>query len=383
MKNVVDYLLKNDLAEIPQRGRKELKSIVIDGKKFRYNKDKPLTKKLESKLKSIKKTNEYRSYAHKKLSLNIGIKKALTKYAIKNKFRVEQGRSAFKRYANNLQLINKHFQGEQGLSMIQHQKSLLQDFLRNNRNMKLNIRCTGLFERPTDDGLVEETYNLPATRFNIHNEDELTQAIEDSVKQILLQIEQLEGSRSNLVFKKIISIEIHYDKYDPTRAGLYIDLPKFIKLKKACVNIKNKDNKCFKYCVQAVVYEILGKVHPEEMWHYNKLKDDILNWDGVKFPTGNRDIDRFEENNNGLVSINLYEIDDTLKDDKVINVRTTKVRNAKHHINLLRIYDGDNNNSHYVVITGLSRLLGSQLNKDKTPKHICRYCHRPFVMKKH
>ena len=64
MKNVVDYLLKNDLAEIPKRGRKELKSIVIDGKKFRYNKDKPLTKKLETKLKSVKKTNEYRSYAH-------------------------------------------------------------------------------------------------------------------------------------------------------------------------------------------------------------------------------------------------------------------------------------------------------------------------------
>ena len=75
--------------------------------------------------------------------------------------------------------------------MIQHQKSLLQDFLRNNRNMKLNIRCSGLFERPTDDGLVEEIYNLPATRFNIHNEEELTQAIEDSVKQIYFKLSNL------------------------------------------------------------------------------------------------------------------------------------------------------------------------------------------------
>ena len=83
MKNVVDYLLKSDLAEIPKRGRTELKSIVIDGKKFRYNKDKPISKKLERKLKSIKKTNEYRSYAHNKLSLNIRMKQALTKYAIK------------------------------------------------------------------------------------------------------------------------------------------------------------------------------------------------------------------------------------------------------------------------------------------------------------
>ena len=49
------------------------------------------------------------------------------------------------------------------------------------------------------------------------------------------------------------------------------------------------------------------------MFHYNKLNDDILNWGGVNFPTGNRDIDRFEENNR-LVSINVFEPDDYLND---------------------------------------------------------------------
>ena len=50
----------------------------------------------------------------------------------------------------------------------------------------------------------------------MHNEDELTQALEDSVKQILLQIQNLEASTSNLRFKKIISITIHHDKFDST-----------------------------------------------------------------------------------------------------------------------------------------------------------------------
>ena len=50
------------------------------------------------------------------MSLAVGMKKALTKYAIKNKFRVEKGKSAVKRFVNNLELINKHFKGEQGLS---------------------------------------------------------------------------------------------------------------------------------------------------------------------------------------------------------------------------------------------------------------------------
>ena len=65
------------------------------------------------------------------------MKKALTKYAINNKFRGEQGKSAFKRYANNLTLVNKHFEGEQGLSMIVHQKSLLQEFLRKKQKYEI------------------------------------------------------------------------------------------------------------------------------------------------------------------------------------------------------------------------------------------------------
>ena len=207
--------------------------------------------------------------------------------------------------------------------------------------MKLNIRTKGLFEKPEFDdggnelGSQELVYALPSTRFNISNEDELKQALEDSVKQILLQIQNLEASASNLRFKKILTITIHYDKYDPTRAGRYIELPEWIKLKKACINIKNRDQECFKYCIQSVVYDKISKHHPEEMFHYNKLKDDILNWDGVHFPTGNRDIDRFEENNKS-VSINVFESDDCLNDNKIILHRGTKNRNAKYEIDLLK-----------------------------------------------
>ena len=51
------------------------------------------------------------------------------------------------------------------------------------------------------------------------------------------------------------------------------------------------------------------------MFHYSKLKDDILNWDGVNFPTGSKDIRRFEGNNK-LVSKNVFEPDGCLNDNK-------------------------------------------------------------------
>ena len=389
MKKVIDYLLSNDLAEIPQRGRKELKSIIIDNKKFRYNKDKPISNVLTKKLLSVKKTNEYRSYALNKAkgAFNEGrVKQLLTKHAIRNKFKVRDIQSAFRRYANSIVLENKHFEGERGLEMIAHQRQRLSEFLRNNRNMKLNIRTEGLFEKPeyddggTEIGSQELIYALPSTYYPIHNQDELTQALEDSVKQILLQIQNLEGSTSNLRFKNIFSITIHYDKFDPTRAGSFIELPEWIKLKKACINIKNKDQKCFKYCIQSVVYDKISKHHPEEMFHYNKLKDDILNWDGVNFPTGNRDIDRFEENNK-LVSINVFETDDCLNDNKIIIHRGTKNRNAKYEIDLLKVY-GEDNNYHYVLVKNKSRLLNCQSNKNINKKHYCHHCLNPFSTEK-
>ena len=150
MKKVIDYLLSTDLAEIPKRGRKELKTKVIDNKKFRYNKNKSVSNVLTKKLLSVKKTNEYRSYALNKAkdAFSEGkVRNLLTKHAIHNKFKVRDIQSAFRRYSNSIVLDNKHFEGERGLEMIVHQKQRLLEFLRKNRSMKLNIRTEALFKK--------------------------------------------------------------------------------------------------------------------------------------------------------------------------------------------------------------------------------------------
>ena len=179
MKKVKECLLSNDLAEIPKRGRKELKSIIIDNRKFRYNKDKPIPNVLTKKLLSVKKTNEYRSYAMKTATDVVSrerVRQLITKHAIRNEFRVRDIQSAFRRYANSIVLDNKLFQGKKGLEMIAHQKQRLSEFLSNNRNMKLNIRTEGLIEKPEYDdggnelGSQELVYALPSTYRQIQNE---------------------------------------------------------------------------------------------------------------------------------------------------------------------------------------------------------------------
>jgi hypothetical protein len=48
-------------------------------------------------------------------------------------------------------------------------------------------------------------------------------------------------------------LEVLIDKNVPLRGSSYKDLPKFIKDKKAVINIKNDDNQCFKWCLLRAV----------------------------------------------------------------------------------------------------------------------------------
>ena len=86
-------------------------------------------------------------------------------------------------------------------------------------------------------------------RFEVLNTDDISDVMAKMAKDIQTQIENSHLYGSDIVIDKICKITTNYDKYNPTRASSYIELPKWVSSKKACKNIKNEDNKCFKYCV--------------------------------------------------------------------------------------------------------------------------------------
>ena len=322
---VIKFLLQSDQAEIPTRKNKQLTSIIIDGRRYLYNKSKPVSKILNKKLQSVRNTQEYKSFANEKVRTTILKKRldnALKTYVMKSRIKTTPVQKAFKSYANSLTLVNEQYTGERGLSYIQFQKNRFEQFLAENRNMKLNIKAEGLFVKYDKDTgeTVELLQNVPATRFDIYNEDDLVSALENSVKQILLGIENIELRASNFQFLKITTITFHYDRYDPTRAGSYILLPEPIKNKKVCINIQNEDNKCFKYCVQRHAFKIYEKKNSDRMSHYKDLQDDVFDWRDVKFPVGNNEIGRFEQNNKGLVAMNVFEPEDVFNDKGTVPI---------------------------------------------------------------
>ena len=103
-----------------------------------------------------------------------------------------------------------------------------------------------------------------------------------------------------------------------------------------------------------VTIKSMKKSPPENFYHDKKIEAG-LGFDGIIFPANNNDTDKFEKLNHN-VSVNVFEVDDE-QEQKVIS-RKLKNKDAKCHVDLLRIDDDDS--SHFVYIKDCSRLLNSQ-----------------------
>ena len=70
-------------------------------------------------------------------------------------------------------------------------------------------------------------------------------------------MEEFQEKGSGWSLPQILSLTININKYEPMKGSSYIELPKEILMKKACVNVQNKDDQCFKW-------SILAALHPQE-----------------------------------------------------------------------------------------------------------------------
>ena len=70
---------------------------------------------------------------------------------------------------------------------------------------------------------------------------------------------------SEFVYDSVDVLYYNLNKVSLSRGGSYIDSPKWLKNKKATINPKNKDDKCFQYALTvALNYEQI-KDHPKRI----------------------------------------------------------------------------------------------------------------------
>ncbi|XP_029159167.1 uncharacterized protein LOC114931351 [Nylanderia fulva] len=153
------------------------------------------------------------------------------------------------------------------------------------------------------------------------------------------------------------------------RAGCHVKLPRKIVTKRAVVNVQSADNACFAWSVVAALYPAERHVEREFYPHYTT----VLNLQNIEFPVTVNHIKKFELAND--ISVNVYSIEN----ENIVPLRLSKQKRDKH-VNLLYVKD-ENSVGYFALIKNLSRLVSSQLNKQKCRRYICDRCLHYFFSK--
>ena len=109
------------------------------------------------------------------------------------------------------------------------------------------------------------------------------------------QTENPKFPESGFALDKIMHLYINLHRLALTRGGYYIDLPKWIKSKKAVINSQNKYEGCFKWAVIAALHHEKIKNNPERIILLRSYENQY-NWEGLELPASINKIDKFEKN---------------------------------------------------------------------------------------
>jgi hypothetical protein len=211
------------------------------------------------------------------------------------------------------------------------------------------------------------------------NEDEII--MDDIFTKLIDGIAAYQREGSGWKFEGVSACQINISKYAPLRGSSYIELPEYIKNKQCCINVKNKDEKCFAWAVLSALHPVDRRNHPDRVSKYRKYYDEY-NWSGISFPTKITDISKFEKQNN--ISINVFGFESL----SIHPLYITKTNYEKSidllliSIQLLDISNGSTESvafSHYCWIKNLNGLLNAQYNKSDHTKYFCKKCLHGFT----
>ena len=309
----------------------------------------------------------------KKLSNQLKKKEQKAEEEEQRLFKPIKEKSAFKNFT--VQYVIKGDSTYDPKTFLKVAKPYIINIMTSNLNIKAKLYLNCLMKRTDIDGFTtikKFAFHSIGEKIITESTDthEIYQEMTDEIEEEIQKVEQTEGS--GWVFLEVENITLHISIWDPLNASSYIDLPKELKNKRALINMKNEDNKCFLWCV-------LRALNPKDRDSERidkdlKSKVETLNMAGITYPVDFRGVDRFEKLNPDIsISILGYS-----KEEKIYSLKISKYTKSKkedgrkYDIVLLLIKDGEN--SHYCLVKNISALLTSQLNKHKSKFYYCLNC---------
>ena len=222
------------------------------------------------------------------------------------------------------------------------------------------------------------TMNTKSNSVEIMMGSETDEIIEERFESLLqLYQKNLGESRrgSESLYDSVDSLYYNLNRISLSKGGSYIDSPKWLKNKKATINPKNNDGKCFQYALTvAVNYEQIEK-DPQRI---SKIKPliDKYNWREIDFPSHSKDWKKFESNNKSI-ALNILFVPRITKEIR----RAYKLKynlNRENQVILLMIADGEK--WHYLAVKSLSALFRG-ITGNNNGDFYCLNCLRSYTTK--
>ena len=129
----------------------------------------------------------------------------------------------------------------------------------------------------------------------------------------------------DLIFDSVDLLYYYLHKTRLKCVRSYIDSLKLSKNKKATINLKNNDYKCFQYALIAALSLKQIKSHPERISNLQPFINQY-NWEEINFPAQKQDWKKFELNNK-TIALNIL----------IVSYNTEEIRLAyksKHNFNV-------------------------------------------------
>ena len=288
-------------------------------------------------------------------------------------FTFRQELSAFNNFTNQYVIDGSDIYD--GRSFLMEAKNSIINVLDSNRGIKTRLYFNCIMVREGSGGVQREKFYFHSTlKIILENTDveEVFYEMVDEIESAIQKTENAEGS--GWILESIINIELHTAEWNPLNAGSYMELPTYLKNKKAIINMKNQDDKCFLWCVLRALNPV--EKHKERVDKDLISKQDTLNMKGIKYPVSFRDNDRFESlNSNISITVLGYN-----EDEKVYPLRVSNYTGCEHDIILILLKDEEN--THYCLINNISALLASQLNNHDHKRYFCLRCLSSYNCKK-
>ena len=308
----------------------------------------------------------------KKLTKQLEKKEKKAKDELNKIFTPVEEASAFRSYTNQYVMRNTNL-GLGPLEFLTYAKPPIINIFNSNRNIKtiLYLHVLMVKIQPGELPIIKTfAFHSKGLKLILEGTDE-SEIYNEMVEEILEEIDKTEMAEgSGWQFKEVEKLVLHTTRWDPLNAGSYIDLPPELKNKKAIINMKNQDDKCF-------LWSVLRALNPKNKDNERidsdlKSKVDILNMQGIQYPVSFRGIDRFESQN-PEISITVLGYN---KNERICPLKVSKYTGCEHDIVLLLIKDEEK--SHYCLVKNTSALLASQINNHKGTSHICLNCINGF-----